>query len=61
MLLDQFKVATTEFPEEQRESASKLIPLFRMMQHKLSEKVRDVTMEPVVNYVGLAFEHVALM
>ncbi|XP_026122169.1 zinc finger BED domain-containing protein 4-like [Carassius auratus] len=33
-----FKLATTELSEEQRVSASKLIPLYRMLQHKLSQK-----------------------
>ncbi|XP_058613457.1 zinc finger BED domain-containing protein 4-like [Onychostoma macrolepis] len=37
-LLQPFKLATTELSEEQRVSASKLIPLYRMLQHKLVEK-----------------------
>ncbi|XP_052450964.1 zinc finger BED domain-containing protein 6-like [Carassius gibelio] len=37
-LLQPFKLATTELSEEQRVSASKLIPLYRMLQHKLSQK-----------------------
>ncbi len=37
-LLQPFKHPTTELSEEQRVSASKLIPLYRMLQHKLVEK-----------------------
>lgn len=37
-LLQPFKLATTELSEEQKVSASKLIPLYRMLQHKLSQK-----------------------
>ncbi|XP_052407935.1 zinc finger BED domain-containing protein 4-like [Carassius gibelio] len=37
-LLQPFKLATTELSEEQRVSASKLISLYRMLQHKLSQK-----------------------
>ncbi|KAL0973170.1 hypothetical protein UPYG_G00199880 [Umbra pygmaea] len=37
-LLQPFKLATTEMSEEKRVSASKLIPLYRMLQHKLAQK-----------------------
>ncbi len=37
-LWQPFKPATTELSEEQRVSASKLIPLYRMLQHKLVEQ-----------------------
>ncbi|KAK7882934.1 hypothetical protein WMY93_029108 [Mugilogobius chulae] len=39
-LLQPFKAATTEMSEEKRVSASKVIPLYRQLQYKLSEKLR---------------------
>ncbi|XP_051953602.1 zinc finger BED domain-containing protein 4-like [Xyrauchen texanus] len=47
-LLQPFKLATTEMSEEQRVSASKLIPLYRMLQHKLAQKKGNATQESTV-------------
>ncbi|KAK0147692.1 Zinc finger BED domain-containing protein 1 [Merluccius polli] len=45
-LLRPFKMATVELSEEERVSASNLIPLYRMIQHKLAEKMRTSTHHP---------------
>lgn len=37
-LLQPFKLTTTEMSEQQRVSASKLIPFYRMLQHKFTQK-----------------------
>ncbi|XP_026098618.1 zinc finger BED domain-containing protein 4-like [Carassius auratus] len=50
-LLQPFKLATTELSEEQRVSASKLIPLYRMLQHKLSRKKGQSAQESTAQLV----------
>jgi len=47
-LLQPFKLATTEMSEEQRVSSSKLIPLDRMLQHKLAQKKGNAMQESTV-------------
>ncbi|KAJ8355876.1 hypothetical protein SKAU_G00186700 [Synaphobranchus kaupii] len=44
-VLAPFKYATAEMSEEKRVSASKLIPIVRMIQHKVSEKTKLMTQE----------------
>ncbi|XP_065152040.1 zinc finger BED domain-containing protein 4-like [Paramisgurnus dabryanus] len=47
-VLQPFKFATTEMSEEKRVSASKLIPLYRMLQHKLAQKKGNATQESTI-------------
>nr|XP_055036967.1 zinc finger BED domain-containing protein 4-like [Misgurnus anguillicaudatus] len=47
-ILQPFKLATTELSEEQRVSASKLIPLYRMLQLKMSEKKGSANHESTI-------------
>ncbi|XP_030018693.1 uncharacterized protein LOC115438939 [Sphaeramia orbicularis] len=50
-LLQPFKAATTELSEEKRVSASKVIPLYRMLQHNLFEKLRH-SKQPATQQLG---------
>ncbi|XP_029991479.1 zinc finger BED domain-containing protein 1-like [Sphaeramia orbicularis] len=50
-LLQPFKAATTELSEEKRVSASKVIPLYRMLQHNLLEKLRH-SKQPATQQLG---------
>lgn len=47
-LLRPFKLATVELSEEERVSASKLIPLYRMIQQKVNDKMRGSTHNPTL-------------
>ncbi|XP_076134518.1 E3 SUMO-protein ligase ZBED1-like [Alosa pseudoharengus] len=54
-VLAPFKHATTELSEEKRVSASKVIPIIRMIQHKVAEKTGLAT-NPAAVSLGMALQ-----